>query len=435
MSDREGGRAAGARSLVASPRGMASLVREALAEGEGLSAEDARSQEQLRAAMERTLTLLEGAEDREDVMFVASHEPTSLLQSFLAEEAERRREGPERGPPGADGCQEVQFHHGDVAGWLQAFFGWWRVLLDKHPWAPPLADPYRRIGDVARVALLGDWGTGLYGAPVCAATIQAARPAFDVIIHLGDVYYSGTPAEIEQRFLARWPRVPGATSIALNANHEMYSGGKGYFVTALGSPLFDQPSSVVAVENDHFLIACLDTAYEDGDLAGDQATWLARLVGRAESRGQKILLLSHHPPFSLFGEHAEKVVEKLAGLLSERRILAWYWGHEHRAVMFDQHEEWQLFGRCLGHGGFPYYRDDLSKAILQTPNPDGTTWNQILQDGLPAAWVLDGPNPFVPGHEQKFGPHGYASLILDGPHLHEQVHAADGTQLWYQQLA
>ncbi len=435
MSDREGGRGAGARSLVVSPRGMASLVRKALAEGEGLSAEEARSQAQLRAGMERALTLLEGAEDREEVMFVANHEPTSLLQSFLAEEAERRREDPEREPPGPDGCPEVQFHHGDVAGWLQAFFGWWRVLLDKHPWAPPLADPYRRIGDVARVALLGDWGTGLYGAPVCAATIQAARPAFDVIVHLGDVYYSGTPSEIEERFLAHWPRVPGATSIALNANHEMYSGGQGYFVTALRSPLFDQPSSVVAVENDHFLIACLDTAYDCADLAGDQATWLARLVGRAESRGQKILLLSHHPPFSLFGERADKVVEKLAALLTTKRILAWYWGHEHRAVMFDQHEEWQLFGRCLGHGGFPYYRDDLSKAILQKPNPDGTTWNQIVRDGLPAAWVLDGPNPFVPGHEQEYGPHGYASLILDGPHLHEQVHAADGTQLWYQQLA
>lgn len=432
----------GARGLHVAARGAAPLVRQGLSEAaasapQGLSEDEARWQAELRAGMERALELFEAARDREEVMFVANDEQASLLQTFLGEQADQHREELEqqgRIHELPDGSHEVQFAHTDLAGWLQSFFGYWRSLLDKHPWLPPVADPHRRLGEVARVAILGDWGTGRYGAPVCAASIAAARPAFDAILHLGDVYYCGTPAEVEERFLAHWPRVPGAVSIALNANHEMYSGGKGYFETALRSPLFDQPSSAVAIENDHFLLVGLDTAYDPGDLAGDQASWLARLVGRAESRGQKIILFSHHPPFSFHDSPAEKAVEKLLPLLSEKRILAWYWGHEHRAVMYDQHEQWQLWGRCIGHSGFPYYRDDLSRAILQHPNRDGTTWNQIVKDGLPAAWILDGPNPYVPGRESRYGPHGYASLILDGPHLHEIVHAADGTELWVKQL-
>lgn len=438
MSDQEGGRGAGCRRICVSPRGMAPLVRCGMAEvcaapAAGLSPDEAR----LRAGLQDALARVGAAADREEVMFVADHEATSLLQTYLTEQAEAHRDDLQRRGrlselPG--GAWEVQFEKGDLTGWLHSFVGWWRMLFDKHPWVAPPPDPYRRIGDVARVALLGDWGTGLYGAPVCAASIEATRPAFDVVVHLGDVYYSGTPAEVERNLLARWPRVPGALSIALNANHEMYSGGKGYFETALGSPLFAQPSSVVAIENDHFLIACLDTGYDAGRLAGDQVAWLSRLVGRAEERGQKVILLSHHPPFSLFDSAASGVVDALGGLLSERRIFAWYWGHEHRAVMYDQHEDWQLHGRCIGHGGFPYYRDDLSKTIAQIANPDGTAWCQIMKDGVPDGWVLDGPNPFVHGHEQHYGPHGYASLLLDGPHLHETVHAAFGTELWSQRL-
>lgn len=430
------------RDIVVSPRGMAPLVQRGLEEVRaappaGLSREEANAHALFRNGLAETLALARAAEDRGEVMFVANHEPTSLLQTFLAREAETHREALER--EGGlrelpDGTREVRFDSADLAGWLQSFAGWWRGLLDRHPWQPPAPEPYRQLGDVARIALLGDWGTGMYGAPVCASSVEAARPAFDVIVHLGDVYYSGTKEEMERHFLALWPRVPGALSIALNSNHDMYSGGAGYFETALRSSLFRQPSSVVAIENEHFVIACLDTGYVSGDLAGEQAAWLSRLSDRAELRGQRLVVLSHHPPFSLFDSAADRLVGRLAGLLSERRIFAWYWGHEHRAVMYDLHESWRMYGRCIGHSGFPYHRDDLSGAIAQIANPDGSTWLQVIGRGAPDGWILDGPNPFVPGHERRYGPHGYASLILDGPHLHETVHTALGAEIWSQQL-
>ena len=40
---------------------------------------------------------------------------------------------------------------------------------------------------------------------------------------------------------------------------------------------------------------------------------------------------------------------------------------------------------------------------------------------LPAAVVLEGENPLIPGEAQKFTPHGYAVLVLDGPTLKEEV--------------
>jgi hypothetical protein len=46
---------------------------------------------------------------------------------------------------------------------------------------------------------------------------------------LATVYYSGTTSEIDDRFIAFWPNVTGAENRACNSNHEMYSGGHGYF--------------------------------------------------------------------------------------------------------------------------------------------------------------------------------------------------------------
>ena len=40
---------------------------------------------------------------------------------------------------------------------------------------------------------------------------------------------------------------------------------------------------------------------------------------------------------------------------------------------------------------------------------------------LPNVVVLEGPNPYIKDEEDKFTPHGYAVLNLDGPTLKEQV--------------
>lgn len=441
MSQPVGGRGIGPRRVLVPPRAMVPLVRGGIAECAGRpcgSAEEAARRAEEQAELTRILAIFEAAEGREEALFSPRDGAASLLQSYLTGEAaargdELRRKG--RIEPADDGIEEVKFDRDDLGGWTATFFSLWRKVLDRHPWVPPPEEPYRRIPGTARIALLGDWGTGRYGAPVCAAAIERTRPPYDVLVHLGDVYYSGTPEEVRDNFLAAWPRVPGALSIALNSNHEMYSGGRGYFEHLLPSPLFHQPSSAVAVENDCFLLVGLDTAYSDGGLAGEQAAWLRRLVERAAGRGQKVVLLSHHQPFSLFEGFAEDAVRELRDLLEAGKIFAWYWAHEHRALIYDRHEGWGMFGRCFGHGGFPYRREDLSGAEARRENADGSAWCRLPpRDGAPAAWMLDGPNVHVRGREATYGPNGYASLLLDGPRLVEMVHAADGQVLHRMEL-
>src|SRR5262249_41112896 len=157
-----------------------------------------------------------------------------------------------------------------------------------------------------RLAMLGDWGTGLYGARPCAQSIEWSPRPPNVLLHLGDVYYAGTEREVEERFLGPWPRVPGALSRAVNSNHEMYSGGNAYFRQPL--PTFQQRSSCFALQNDRWLLLGLDSAYEGNDWEGghlstDQVVWISRLI--EASGGRKVILFSHHQPFSLFEDQGK----------------------------------------------------------------------------------------------------------------------------------
>ena len=75
------------------------------------------------------------------------------------------------------------------------------------------------------------WGTGArtcMARRLSAASIEATG-TYELLLHLGDIYYSGTEKEAQQRFIDAWPETAGKMSRALNGNHEMYSGGFGYF--------------------------------------------------------------------------------------------------------------------------------------------------------------------------------------------------------------
>lgn len=369
-------------------------------------------------------------EDRRDGLMVApEHQVASLLQSFLEERAAENADdllAREQLRPARTGGLEAKFDERDVAGWVAEFFPAWlkTKFSGKRPFLPP-RDTVVALKDDARIALLGDWGSGLYGAPVCADSIRRAAPAYDLVMHLGDVYYAGTADEVRARFLDAWPRVPGAKHRALNSNHEMYSGGEGYFDLTLKDGDFAQSSSCFALQTSRLLLLGLDTAYEDHDLNDTQVAWVRRRVAGAE--GRKVVFFSHHQPFSQFEGGGQKLLNKLGDLLDARKAFAWYWGHEHRCAFYARHEPWGLWGRCIGHGGYPAFRDSF-----ETPGeeaPDGSRWHAVKRRTWPVARVLDGPNPYVVGHEARYAPNGYVTLVLDEDRIHELVHAPDGTVL------
>ena len=390
------------------------------------SGPEAEDQAFMTAYLGDALRAIEDAETLPGVMVAPGHQLASLIQSYLAENPDGHLQTSELPLPG--GGIEVKYDSGDVLGWSRSVFSWWR-RIKKQPWrAPdPAPEPLGTNGR-ARIALVADWGTGLYGAVQSARAIEADG-RFDLLMHLGDVYYSGTRKEVRENFLAQWPKVPGAISRALNSNHEMYCGGDGLFNETL--PAFGQAGTTCALQTDDWLLVGLDSGYDEHDLHGGQAAWLEGLIDGADNR--HVILFSHHQPYSLLDSQGPKLAAKLAKVLAARRIFAWYWGHEHRCVLYDPHPAWGLHGRCIGHGGFPAFRDQVTAYPAE--NGD-VRWRRLAPRNLvPGGILLDGENPYVEDHAGDYSPHGYVALELDGPRCHEVICAPDGTVVRERELA
>jgi hypothetical protein len=373
----------------------------------------------------QALRYLQSQEEVPGVLVCPEDRVTSLLQSFLAESA---LEAGKVAPASAGGL-EAQFDEHDVLGWAKSLVTW-IGRLRPHPWqtAPASPDP---VPDTLRVAILGDWGSGLYGAPVCTASIQHDPKGYGLLVHLGDVYYSGTEGEVTDRFLNLWPRNPNTISRACNSNHEMYTGGHAYFRLTLRK--FGQRASYFALQNAHWLLVGLDSAYEEGQLAHGQVDWLHRHIAGAGDR--RVILFTHHQLFSWASPTRWALESQLGPLLAGRKIFAWYWGHEHRCVLYDRHPLWGIHGRCVGHSGYPYFRDTFTEGTLVERGPQDTAWRKVVTGKMaPGGLVLEGPNPYIPGHAQRYGPHGYMTLELDGPRLNEIVHTPDGSIAYEREL-
>jgi hypothetical protein len=232
--------------------------------------------------------------------------------------------------------------------------------------------------EAVTVALLSDWASDTQESDRVAHLV--ARYAPDYSIHLGDVYFVGTPHEIAENFTA-----PHASwyygesgSLALSGNHEMYSNGDAYFDQLLsamyireGEVKKSQQAGFFCLENDHWRIIGLDTGYTsvgrpflevlsppDCHLREEQLSWLrevVRLGDPADKRG--IVLLSHHPYISAFRDDYFRPGEQICEILGEAaRPVVWFWGHDHRLVGYrlgQNKSELQAYGRCIGHGGMP----------------------------------------------------------------------------------
>ncbi len=80
----------------------------------------------------------------------------------------------------------------------------------------------------ATIGFIGDWGTGTPEAAALLQELATKNPS--IVIHLGDIYYTGLKSEVSQWFLDICQRtIPGVRVYSLSGNHDMYSGGAGYY--------------------------------------------------------------------------------------------------------------------------------------------------------------------------------------------------------------
>lgn len=372
----------------------------------------------------------------ETALVTAHNLEPSLAQAALTEVALERGWAQET----ADGQIEwVQFSAVD-AGWLGSVLQRIKAQFTGRADRPPLPEHPETLPNPCRLALVGDWGTALYGAPKFTQwAIQTG--GLNAVVHLGDTYYAGTKKEVEKRLSKPWPIQSSPTeptlSRFLNGNHEMYSGGKPYFSFIKDfKQLHPQTSSCFAMQNDHWLVIGLDTAWhgfkvepamQNGHLDDLQAEWLKKMVDNAGNR--RVILLSHHQPFHFTGKVNAELTTDLQSLWDAEKVEVWYWGHEHFGVRYDR-SPYGFVGRCLGHGGKPENRPSKVRNAVGTAIPNtNCEWKQlkmtVAQREIQIR-VLDGPNPLVAhgAQAEDFGPQGWAVLNLDGPDLTEEWYLA-----------
>jgi hypothetical protein len=280
----------------------------------------------------------------------------------------------------------------------------YRTYRDGQDGIFPLGPP---DGGPLRIAVAGDWGTGTLESETVAKNMLACFPHYT--LHLGDVYYMGEGGEIQENCLGKsrdgytgvyWP-LGSLGSFALMGNHEMYSGGQGYFTDFLiklgrlnadRTILSPQSASFFCLEAEHWLILGLDTGYHSGgvpaftSIPGVNAIpflnvdarfddkmldWLRRTMDSLRAKGtpKSVLLLTHHQPISSFEHAFEKPPRQLAkmGFLNGQDFV-WLYGHEHRLTVYNKQviaNSLKVYPRCIGHSGMPV---EVTKVSKPDPN-------------------------------------------------------------------
>lgn len=257
----------------------------------------------------------------------------------------------------------------------------------------------------AKIAIAGDWGTGAQPAIELLRQIGDSNP--DVFIHLGDIYYSGTPLECRKNFYEPVDRVLRAAGrdtkvYTLSGNHDMYCGGVGYYdlICKLNPAPFTQPASFFCLrsKDERWQFLALDTGLHDFRPlhAADTLTYLEQEeiewhCERIKEFSGRTILLSHHQLFSAYSTinavqsgkrpavnaNLADAFKKMAQL---GNISAWFWGHEHTLSIYNPFAGLKR-GRCLGHGAVPTSIVDKIYEpladLVETPTVKATRLAQV----------------------------------------------------------
>jgi predicted phosphodiesterase len=293
----------------------------------------------------------------------------------------------------------MQYSSWDIAGWIQC--GWFYVKYYVLAHLPPSYNDWQshapadinfgvidyKLPTQSRVLMIGDWGTHMADN---AALLRQALKKFnpDVIIHLGDVYYSGTVEEctanvldVLEQIIAEVKPVKRPAFFAIPGNHDYYSGGAGFYrmigkVNSGVAGCTQQASYFcLRTEDSKWQFLGMDTGYGDRNPVEQQAPILQVHEGawhrdKLETFPGTTILLSHHQLISaketLNSGQRPYLNENLYATFKQYfdRIAAWYWGHEHNFILYDNDLRIQdtdpplKKGRLVGCSAYEETQDD-----------------------------------------------------------------------------
>jgi 3',5'-cyclic AMP phosphodiesterase CpdA len=259
----------------------------------------------------------------------------------------------------------------------------WKFEGSSYPAdSTPIPIASKTGSDTVKIAIVGDWGTGNEIAATVMQHITAQNP--DYIVHLGDVYYSGTPDERKHYFhigeerhhlLALWPQEYAGRSFTLNSNHEMYTGANGYFDVALGDPstpfTAQKNQGCFALTFGDWTLLGLDSGYfgtsfdafMQGSI-GDEGTPQREWIKGLNLDGEKTVVFTHHTGFAEDCTSVNELWTQVYQSLGKKDPFAWYWGHVHNGIVYESpltipqegspDFKTNTFARCSGHGAIPY---------------------------------------------------------------------------------
>lgn len=291
------------------------------------------------------------------------------------------------GPPlkGFASCASTYSHYKKITGGHRTYHDW--TLAGNNNIDYGVID--WKLPNNAKVGILGDWGTGMPDAIALLKDMMLQHKP-DAIIHLGDIYYSGTPDECQQYFadvftavfdevLGKGKRIP---VFSIPGNHDYYAWGAGYYKVVTGLNDYDgirsaiQRASYFSLETKDggWQFLGMDTGFYDSDpknqfnrlyagpwLHDSEITWMQDKMAKHDGL---TILLSHHQLFSAnaaingkdsvmnpvpyFNPYLYRV---FSDYLSTK-VAGWIWGHEHNFVMYQNEMLGLAKGRLVGNSAY-----------------------------------------------------------------------------------
>lgn len=303
---------------------------------------------------------------------------------------------------------ELKMSPGDP-DWLEVFANYYEYFQKRRLTIPYVR--YQSLYDFVipieanqlKIGFISDWGTGQEDADWLLSEVMKHRP--NMLIHLGDIYYSGTFAEVKSNFMKlirKHVDLRKTRVFTLSGNHDMYSGGEGYYqvLQQLG-----QPASYFCLRNDYWQFLAMDTGLNDANplsvgsnltfLDPKEADWQLHKLETAGKR--KTVLLSHHQLFSdegvgvdtqglrlAFNPHLQRLFHQVM-----KQVDLWLWGHEHNLLVFQPYLNLKR-GRCIGASAFPVMDRDFPYKTATHMNLLGQRNSPKLHEHIQLKTNMDG---------------------------------------------